>query len=249
MDFNFLEPVDHILVRAGFCSDRSFNTFIYVHKVEIKRTGAGVIPVTDRILLFDSEYDLLFIDDAQVSVPKHLYVLLNKPMDVVCSRVSDSHKTVFDFLSDEIKSHPLYEHLHIAGRLDADSRGLVLLTTNGSFSATLVKPDAHVMKIYRVTLRDSVDEASQLLYKKAFRSGIYLPPEKKAEGFRTKKADLNFISENEAVVKISEGKFHQVRRMFAALENEVTDLQRTAIGEISLSKKLSEGEFEIWKRP
>lgn len=256
MDHDFYEPVDHILVRAGFCSDRSFKTFIKTHKVQIKRNGASfkaevLVAVEDRNLCADSDLDTILVDGKEIQIPEHLYILLNKPEKVVCSRVSDSHKTVFDFLSEEIRNHAFYEKLHVAGRLDSDSRGLVLLTTNGKFSSSLSKPETHVDKTYSVKLRDSVSRKLQKEYKDAFKKGMDLPPEKKGKAFRTKPATVIFPEgdfSDSAKVTVSEGKFHQVRRMFAALGNEVVDLKRMAIGEIELPENLGEGEFCLWNR-
>lgn len=245
MDFDFSEPVDHVLVRAGLCSDRSFKTFIKTHKVEIcrekKNDSALAEPVSDRKVFVDLKKDSLFVDGNLLKLPDHLYFIFNKPVDVVCSRVSDSHKTVFDFLPDSVKNHPLYEHLHVTGRLDSDSRGLVLLTSNGHFSASLARPETHVEKTYEVRLRDLVTREMQVEYKKKFEEGFEIPPEKKDEAFFSKPAKI-FFEDSKIKVKISEGKFHQVRRMFSALGNQVTDLKRVSIGEIVLLESLLEGE-------
>ena len=198
--------------------------------------------VVSRKILVDNDFDSVFVDGKLLELPEHLYIILNKPVDVVCSRVSDSHKTVFDFLPDSVKSHPLYEHLHVAGRLDSDSRGLVFLTTNGYFSASLARPETHVEKNYEVRLRDSVSLEMQMEYKKKFEQGFEIPPEKKGEAFSSKPAKI-FFEDSKIIVKISEGKFHQVRRMFSALGNQVTDLKRVSIGNIVMSDDLIEGKF------
>lgn len=249
MNLDFREPVDHVLVRAGLCSDRSFKTFIRTHHVKICRecNSNSSEPISDRNVLIDLNEDSLFVDEKLLELPDHLYIILNKPVDVVCSRVSDSHKTVFDFLPDSIKNHPLYEQLHVAGRLDSDSRGLVLLTTNGKFSASLSKPETHVEKTYEVCLRDSISLEMQMDYKKKFEEGFEIPPEKKGEAFISKPAKIIF-EDSKIIVKISEGKFHQVRRMFSALGNQVTDLKRVSIGAIVLPEALLEGEMKVLRR-
>ncbi len=251
MNLNFSEPVDHILVRAGFCSDRSFKTFIRTHKVDVCRQNNSENPEKENVVsrknLVDNDFDSVFVDGKLLELPEHLYIILNKPVDVVCSRVSDSHKTVFDFLPDSIKNHPLYEHLHVAGRLDSDSRGLVFLTTNGYLSSTLARPETHVEKIYEVRLRDSVSLEMQMEYKKKFEEGFEIPPEKKGEAFFSKPAKI-FFEDSKIIVKISEGKFHQVRRMFSALGNQVTDLKRVSIGGILLPESLLEGEMKVLRR-
>ena len=173
--------------------------------------------------------------------------------------MSDRHETIFDILPQKIKSHPLFGELHCVGRLDSDTTGLVILTTNGSFSNYLTAPESHVKKTYDVTLRDDVPieygkgfrnkfgmtEMTQSDYIKKFSEGIELPPEKKSPGFRTKPAVLVFqnptgerlseydvpCSTRNCTLTISEGKFHQVRRMFSAMGNEVTVLRRISFGE------------------
>ncbi len=248
-DFVFSEPLDHVLSRAGVCSDRSFKNFIKTHRVEILKAGSGAPEKAEsRNLRIDADSDTLMVDGCRLELPPHLYVPLNKPSGVVSSRVSDSHQTVFDFIPEELKTHPLYKHLHVAGRLDSDSRGLVLLTTNGSLSNFLSSPETHVEKTYRVSLRDSVDPEKQKEYDKAFRCGMNLPPKKKAEGFTSKPAKLKFISPTCCEVVVSEGKFHQVRRMFSYLGNNVTDLQRTAIGKLKVPENLPEGQYCILTR-
>ncbi len=259
MIFDFSEPVDHVLSRVGLCSDRSFKNFLRTHRVEVSEKGSEnsstvsetFIPVTSRDFLFNASTKNLFVDGKEITIPSHLYVLLNKPVDVVCSRVSDKHKTVFDFLPSEIKNHPFYNHLHVAGRLDSDSRGLVLLTTNGNFSASLVKPETHVEKTYRVELKEKISSDEKRDYEKAFACGIELPAEKKGEAFKTKPAVLSFedsVADTEvAFVKITEGKFRQIRRMFSVLGNEVKDLKRISIGEIVLPEDLAEGQCKFWE--
>lgn len=248
MDFDFSEPVDHVLSRLGLCNDRTFKKFIQTHKVQIKKTD--LIQVKSRDQKIDTEFEALFIDDNQIHIPEHLYLILNKPAGVVCSRVSDSHKTVFEFLSSEIKSHPFYKNLHVAGRLDSDSRGLVLITSNGKFSSSLVEPQNHVIKTYEVELLNHVSADKQAEYLYAFKNGIDLPAEKKSEAFRTKPAELEFTgtgkTETHCIVRLREGKFRQIRRMFAFLGNEVTDLKRISIGTVVLPEDLSEGQMRIW---
>ncbi|MCQ2574091.1 MAG: pseudouridine synthase [Treponema sp.] len=256
----FQEPVDHILSRAGLCSDRSFKTFIRDHRVEVVygSSSSDYFLITDRNFLADADKDSFFVDGKKICIYSHIYFLLNKPCDVVCSRVSDSHKTVFDFLPDNIKEHPLYNHLHIAGRLDADSHGLVLLTTNGNFSASLSRPETHVKKVYEVELKSPVSKEVSQNYINAFKNGIDLPAVKEKESFKTKTAELEFMNGlindgkmqfKKCRVVLHEGKFRQIRRMFEVLGNTVIDLKRLSIGSIDLPENLLEGQCVEWQRP
>ena len=232
----FEEPVDHVLVRSGLCSLRSAKNFIKNNEVFVNQSR-----IEGRDFLFDSEKDVLSVNGRKVSVSPHIYLMMNKPLGSVCSRKSDSHKTVYDFLPESIKNLPEFNLLHTVGRLDSETSGLLFFTTNGKLSDYLTRPETHVEKEYEAVLRDSVDKTRQLEMIKAFSSGVFCEAEKKAQAFTSKPSKLEFLSENKARLKISEGKFHQVRRMFSSMENEVVELKRTAIGKIRLPEKLEAG--------
>mgnify|MGYP003296588456 FL=1 len=243
----FAEPVDHILERAGFCSNRAFKAFAKNHKIEII-SGETRQSVNHRAALFDNDSDTLLIDGTKIELPAHLYIIFNKPVGAVCSRTSDSHPTVFSLLPPPVKNNALFEHLHIAGRLDEQSRGLVFLTTNGALSNFFISPQSHLPKQYKVVLQNACTPAAQNEYIKHFCAGINLAAQKKAPAFTTKPAKLEFDAPDQCTVTITEGKFHQVRRMFEALNNTVIDLQRTIIGNISLPPNLPQGECALFTR-
>ena len=121
-----------------------------------------------------------------------------------------------------------------AGRLDKDTTGFVLITDDGDFAHRILSPKKHVMKTYEATLRDCADES----YIKAFEDGINL-----SDGTKCLSAKLIFSDNPRKVtVQLFEGRYHQVKRMFASLSNHVAELHRTAIGGISLDPDLAEGE-------
>lgn len=158
------------------------------------------------------------------------YFMLNKPEGFVCSHDDPHHPTVFVLL-DEIGAHKL----HIAGRLDADTTGLVLLTDDGQWSHRITSPKRKCAKIYDVKLADPVsDDTAQ-----QFASGVQLRGEKQL----TKPAKLEIITQNQVRLTIFEGKYHQVKRMFAAVGNKVVGLHRHAIGELQLDQALQPGEY------
>lgn len=175
----------------------------------------------------------------------HIYFMMNKPFGAVCSRVSDRRTTVYQLLPEEIKNLPNYEKLHTAGRLDAETEGLLIFTTDGYFSNYLTRPETHVSKTYRAVLETSVSLENQKIYIQKLREGIFLPPEKKGEAFTTKPAELIFEDEKTAVVTVCEGKFHQVRRMFQYFENPVVKLERITFGDYSLPLNLNSGEITM----
>lgn len=158
------------------------------------------------------------------------YFMLNKPQGYVCSTDDPDHPTVLYFLEE-----PTAYKLHAAGRLDIDTTGLVLMTDDGQWSHRITSPRHHCEKTYLVTLESplSSDTAAQ------FSAGVQLHNEKDL----TKPARLEAISEHQVRLTISEGRYHQVKRMFAAVGNHVVELHRERIGAIVLDEDLAPGEY------
>ncbi len=167
-----------------------------------------------------------------VQLSGHRYFMLNKPAGVVCATIDAQHKTVLDLLEVDNK-----KGLHVAGRLDIDTTGLVLITDDGDWSHRLTSPKHHSNKRYRVTLAEPVTEEDA----ERFVEGIELRSEK----HKTRPAELKIISPTEVILTLSEGKYHQVKRMFAAVGNHVTALHREAIGAIALDGELQLGQWRM----
>ncbi|MEN4927838.1 MAG: 16S rRNA pseudouridine(516) synthase RsuA [Erwinia billingiae] len=195
------------------------------HKVtvdgEVVRQGAFKLKPENQV-----EYD---------GNPLHLqfgprYFMLNKPQGYVCSTDDPDHPTVLYFLEE-----PTAYKLHAAGRLDIDTTGLVLMTDDGQWSHRITSPRHHCEKTYLVTLESPVadDTAAQ------FTAGVQLHNEKDL----TKPATLEVVSECQVRLTISEGRYHQVKRMFAAVGNHVVALHRERIGAIVMDEDLGEGEY------
>ncbi len=190
---------------------------------------------------------------------KYFYLIMNKPAGYVCAAASDSHKTVYQLLTPELQAMvhdaPRGSRLHTVGRLDCDTSGLLLLTTDGEFShrvaAAIPVVSIHpsgtqppVFKTYLAELTVPVSEEQQTDYIMRAAAGLTLPPEKKYGEQQAAPAVLHFIKSDLCEIKITEGKFHEVRRIFRALGNEVKALKRTAIGQLTLPEDLSSGEFQ-----
>lgn len=157
------------------------------------------------------------------------YIMLNKPPGFISSTVDEQMPSLLNLLEVEKK-----QTLFIAGRLDADTTGLVLITDDGQWSHKVTSPRKKCPKRYRVELQDAItDDAVQ-----RFADGIQLNSEPRP----CLPATLEILSEKQAILTISEGKYHQVKRMFAAIGNHVTQLHREQIGEIRLDDKLALGE-------
>ena len=177
---------------------------------------------------------------------KYIYLIMNKPADYVCAAASDSHKTVYELLSPELQElvsgAPRGCRLHTVGRLDCDTSGLLLVTNDGKFS-NKITAGAEIPKTYRAVLENPVTPENQTSYIKGAAGGLTLPPEKKYG--EQKALPATIIFENPAICKITvnEGKFHEVRRIFRALGNEVKDLERISIGSLQLPGELTPGQW------
>lgn len=165
---------------------------------------------------------------SQLNGPR--YFMLNKPQGYVCSTDDPDHPTVLYFLEE-----PVAYKLHAAGRLDIDTTGLVLMTDDGQWSHRITSPRHQCEKTYLVTLEHplAADTAQQ------FEQGVQLHNEKDL----TKPAKLEQIEATLVRLTISEGRYHQVKRMFAAVGNRVIELHRERIGAIVLDDDLAPGEY------
>ncbi|ABZ75516.1 pseudouridine synthase [Shewanella halifaxensis HAW-EB4] len=157
------------------------------------------------------------------------YVMLYKPVGVVSATIDDKHKTVIDLLDREDK-----HSLHIVGRLDLNTSGLLLLTNDGRWSKKLMSPQHKVDKVYRVTLKNPIDES----YIVAFAAGMYFA----FEDITTQPAKLEIVDDHTALVTLVEGRYHQIKRMFGRFRNPVIGLHRLSVGTIELGLQLAVGE-------
>lgn len=183
------------------------------------------------------ENNTITIDGQQLKARGSRYYILHKVADSICSNVDEVYPSVLHFIEVDRAFD-----LHIAGRLDADTTGLVLVTDDGRWSHNVISPKKHCKKTYRVWLRDAIldDKLSELVSQ--FDEGIQLQGEDKL----TRPAVLERVDENpeynEVLLTITEGKYHQVKRMFAAVGNRVVGLHREQIGGITLGD-LAPGEW------
>jgi 16S rRNA pseudouridine516 synthase len=187
----------------------------------------GVI-ATDIGLQID-KFSLIKLDGEPLQEQQPSYIMLHKPIGVVSATRDEKHQTVLDLIKV-----PEKESLHIVGRLDLNTSGLVLLTNDRRWSQRLTLPESKVEKIYNVTLNKSLTED----YIEAFASGMYFA----FEGINTKPAKLEIVSEFVAKVSLTEGRYHQIKRMFGRFDNKVMKLHRQQIGNLSLDTCLQAGQ-------
>ncbi|PNH24017.1 16S rRNA pseudouridine(516) synthase [Staphylococcus haemolyticus] len=174
--------------------------------------------------------DIVCVNEKQVEFVNNVYIMLNKPKGYISATHDESNRTVIDLI-------PEYQHLNIfpVGRLDKDTEGLLLITNDGQFSHDLMSPSKHVSKTYEVISQNPVTKADI----DAFKKGIIL-----SDG-PVKPAQLTRINETTSQVTIYEGKYHQVKRMFHAIENEVLELKRLKIANLALDENLKSGEYKL----
>ena len=188
--------------------------------------------------------DTVTVDGTVLQLRHHVYLMLNKPSGIVCSTKDGIHKTVIDILPPQYRVSFLGGDVHPVGRLDIDTEGLLLLTTDGEMTHRLTSPKKHISKTYYLKLADKTDEKAQSYYKEQCEKGFAVPHEGNEDGFITQESALEWLnnSGDEALLTIYEGKYHQVKRMMQTLGNEVVYLKRVAVGSLELDETLHPGE-------
>lgn len=170
------------------------------------------------------ELDGVQIQQAQ----RRLHLMLHKPVGVVSATTDAEHRTVIDLIDDPDK-----ESLHLVGRLDRNTSGLMILTNDGRWSKALMDPARKVAKVYLVETRDPIPPEAVA----EFASGFYFH----TEDLTTLPAELEILAERRARLNLHEGRYHQVKRMFHRIGNRVTTLHRECIGGITLPDDLPPG--------
>lgn len=169
------------------------------------------------------------INEKEIDIKKYVYLLLNKPKGYISSTETKSQRTVLDLVPEKYKNRNLFP----AGRLDKDTTGLMLITDDGEFSHNILSPRKHVKKEYEVTIDIPVTETMV----KGFKKGVNL------NDGECKSADLEITGEFTANVTITEGRYHQIKRMFGCYGAKVVELNRICMGNLKLPKDLKCGEI------
>jgi len=200
----------------------------------------GMISVNQTIMrkndwTVDEYHDLILFNDQPIVFKNYLYLMLNKPMGYLSATKDAKYPTVIDL----IKEYENYD-LFMAGRLDLDSEGLMIITNDGKFAHGLTSPRHEVPKRYYVKTNEEFSEADVL----AFQEGLFIYDGHKNR-FKTQPAVLEIISPQEAYVTIFEGKYHQVKKMCLKVGKNVTYLKRLAMGDLELDPNLKTGEYRL----
>ena len=216
--------LDKFLANSGIGSRKEVKELIkqglvFVNEERIKKSDKNI----------DEINDVIKIGDKCIKYRKYVYIMLNKPQNVISATEDNKHKTVIDL----IKGYDTY-NIFPVGRLDIDTEGLLLLTNDGKLSHNLLSPKKHIEKEYFVKLKENITDINI----NKVENNIELE-----DGYVCKKAKIKRISENELNITITEGKFHQVKRMFKAVDNEVVFLKRIRMANIFLDKNLKLGDY------
>lgn len=179
-----------------------------------------------------TQFSHVKLDGVSIQNYSPLYIVLHKPLGVVSATSDDQHRTVLDLIN-----HPRKQTLHLAGRLDKNSTGLILLSNDGAWSRGLSLPQNNVTKTYQVTVAKPITDDMVT----RFKEGIYF----KTEGATTQPASLVVTGSHSGIVTLSDGKYHQIKRMFGVFRNPVLSIHRTRIGDFSLPEGLGIGEWRL----
>ena len=188
------------------------------------------VAVRDLSVHIDPETDRISYMNTPVIYQKNIYVMMNKPDGVISATEDGNEKTVLELLPEKYRKMEIFP----CGRLDKNTLGLLILTNNGALAHRLLSPKCHVEKTYRFECeRPLTDEDVELLCK-----GVDI-----GEKSSTQPAKVTLTSSRSGEISVTEGKFHQIKRMFQAVCNKITYLERIRFADIPLDTNLARGEW------
>lgn len=219
--------LDKVLHDNGFGTRSSIKKML--HKKECYVNGVRIIDGNFKI----DDCDEVCIEGEVINLKKYIYIMLNKASGYVTSTKDPEYKTVMELLPQKWASRNLFP----VGRLDIDTEGLLILTNDGIFAHKVISPKYNIVKKYYVRLKREFDEEEFEQVRKNFTSGIVFK-----NGYKCLPAKLERHEKDGYVVGISEGKYHQVKKMFLCVNNEVVYLKRISIGGLILDETLGIGK-------
>lgn len=221
------QRLDKVLSNSGYGTRREMKSLLKDGAVKVD----GVV-VRDGSMHVDPGVTRLEICGELINYRKFVYVMMNKPADVISATEDNKLRTVLDIIPDEYRSFGLFP----AGRLDIDTEGLLVLTNDGQLAHEILSPKKHVPKKYYAVVHGRVTEEDA----SAFKKGVTLD-----DGYLTMPAELEILKSGEVSeieLVLHEGKFHQVKRMFEAVGKKVRFLKRIEMGGLKLDNSLEPGE-------
>ena len=204
-------------------------------KLELKK---GLIKVNNEIikdpsLQIDENNDKVSYKNTLIQYKKYYYIMMNKPKGYISSTEDFKQKTVLDLLPDNLKRLGLFP----CGRLDIDTTGLLILTNNGELAHKLLSPKYHVAKSYYFECNPSINDEKICILENGVNIG---------ENIITKPAKVDINEDfKSGVITITEGKFHQIKRMFNAVDSNIVELKRISFSTIKLDASLKPGDYRF----
>jgi len=217
--------LDKALHDAGFGTRRSIKKML--HKRLCTVNGKIIIDASYKV----EDEDEIAISGKKIVLKKYIYIILNKRAGYVSSRREDSKKTIMELLPNMWQNMKIFP----VGRLDIDTEGLIILTNDGLYAHKVISPKYNVIKKYYVKLKEKLKDFDDV--KKKFEAGLILK-----NGYKCLPSSIEKKDDDELIVGLREGKYHQVKKMFLAIENEVVYLKRISIGSLLLDEYLKTGE-------
>ena len=233
------ERLDKILSNNGFGSRSQVK-----HLIRSGRVCADGQVVYDATLHLDTEETSLTVDNEIVVIKKDLYIMLNKKAGTVCSTKDGERETVYACLEGEALRRYEKGQISSIGRLDLDTEGLLILTSDGLLNHRLTSPKNMIPKKYLVRLERQVSNQEKEDYRQKLSQGIFVRAEGKEAEFTSLPAQLEWNeTEGECTITVYEGKYHEIKRLFAELGNKVTYLKRLSMNKLKLDENLEPGTY------
>lgn len=220
--------LDKFFAHMGFGTRREVKGLIKSKAIQVNE-----VVVKDSSMHINEHEDHVSVYGEKIEYKEFIYLMMNKPAGVISATEDSRDQTVIDLLDEEVSHFQPYP----VGRLDKDTVGLLLLTNDGALTHRLLSPNKDVSKVYFAEVEGIVDE----LDIQAFSEGVILD-----DGYKTKPAILTILSSgpvSEIELSITEGKFHQVKRMFEAVGKKVVYLKRLSMGALKLDESIKEGNY------
>ena len=218
-----MERLDKVISSQTNYSRRDVKELVRSKKVLVN----GEI-VKNSDIKVDTSKDIITIDNAVLQIKKYIYLMLNKPKGYVSATDDKRFATVLELVPEEYSHRDLFP----AGRLDKDTTGLMIITDDGVFAHNILSPSKHISKTYKVTIDIPVTKEMVL----GFIEGIKLN-----DGV-CKPSTLKIVDKYNAIVVLTEGRYHQIKRMFGCFGTKVIELKRIAMGNFNLPTDLEEGQ-------
>ena len=218
-----MERLDKLISNQTGYTRKEVKELLHAKRVQVNNQM-----ITKPETKIDLEKDIILLDNQELKIQKNIYLILNKPKGYVSATEDNFDKTVLELVPEKYQHRTLFP----AGRLDKDTTGLMIITDDGVFAHDILSPKKHIQKTYLVTIDIPITEEMQ----EGFQEGVSL-----IDGV-CKASELKKIDTYQAIVTLTEGRYHQIKRMFGVYKAKVLELKRLSMGNFTLPEDLPEGK-------